>query len=169
MKLRLATIDDIALIRVWDQQPHVLESAGDFFEFDWEGEIPRAVDWRELLIAEVEGGRAIGMIQIIDPEREESHYWGEVAPDLRAIDIWIGDVDDLGRGHGTEMMRLAIARCFAPPEVVAILIDPLVANTRAHRFYERMGFRRIERRMFDTDDCYVFRLDRANWIAQAKG
>lgn len=169
MKLRPATIDDIALIRIWDQQPHVLESAGDFFEFDWEGEIPRAVDWRELLIAEVEGGRAIGMIQIIDPAREESHYWGEVGADLRAIDIWIGDAADIGRGYGSEMMRRAIERCFAPPQVSAVLIDPLVTNTRAHRFYERFGFRRIERRVFGADDCYVFRLDRRDWAAHGKG
>ena len=168
MKLRLATIDDIALIRIWDKQPHVLESAGDFFEFDWEGEIPRDVDWRELLIAEVEG-RVIGMIQIIDPEREESHYWGEVPPDLRAIDIWIGDPADIGRGYGSEMMRRAIERCFAPPKVSAILVDPLVANTRAHRFYERFGFRRMERRVFGADDCYVFRLDRRDWAAHGKG
>ena len=107
-------------------------------------------------------------MQIIDPELEESHYWGEIEPNLRAIDIWIGDASDLGRGHGTEMMRLAIERCFAPPEVSAILIDPLVSNADAHRFYERLGFRRIERRMFEDDDCYVSRLERAAWHAQRK-
>jgi aminoglycoside 6'-N-acetyltransferase len=164
MKLRPATSDDVSLIRAWDKQPHALESAGDFFEFDWEGEIPRTVDWREVLIAEIDG-RPIGMMQIIDPEREETHYWGDVAPDLRAIDIWIGNADDLGRGYGTEMMRLAIERCFAPPEVTAILIDPLVSNTRAHRFYGRMGFCRMERRMFGDDYCYVYRLTRAQWQA----
>jgi aminoglycoside 6'-N-acetyltransferase len=168
MKLRSANANDIIHIRSWDKQPHVLESAGDFFEFDWEGEIPRDVDWRELLIAEVEG-RPIGMIQIIDPEREESHYWGDVTPNLRAIDIWIGDAADLGRGYGSKMMQLAIQRCFSPPEVSAILLDPLVSNTQAHRFYERFGFRRIDRRMFGADDCYVYRLDRTDWGAHEKG
>ncbi len=168
MKLRPATIHDARLIRSWDSQPHVLESAGDFFEFDWESEIPRDVDWREFLIAEVDN-RPIGMMQIIDPAREESHYWGDIAPNLRAIDIWIGDAADLGRGYGTIMMRRAIARCFEPPEVIAILVDPLVSNTRAHRFYERMGFRRIERRVFGEDDCYVYRLERADWRAHGIG
>jgi aminoglycoside 6'-N-acetyltransferase len=162
MKLRPASPADLPILRTWDAQPHVLESAGDFAEFDWEAELPRTVDWRELLIAEIDG-RPIGMMQIIDPAREETRYWGDVAPNLRAIDIWIGDAADLGRGHGTEMMRLAIERCFAPPEVTAILIDPLVSNTRAHRLYERMGFRRIERQMFGQDDCYVYRLERAHW------
>mgnify|MGYP003467119708 CR=1 FL=1 len=36
-------------------------------------------------------------MQIIDPALEESHYWGDIGPDLRAIDIWIGSPGDLGR------------------------------------------------------------------------
>ncbi|ODT29999.1 MAG: GNAT family N-acetyltransferase [Hyphomicrobium sp. SCN 65-11] len=169
MKLRPATLADVPTLEAWDQQAHVINATGsDDGMYDWAAEIPRQVDWREFLIAEIDG-RPIGMLQIIDPAREESHYWGEIAPDLRAIDIWIGDAADLGRGYGTEMMHLALARCFAPAEVTAVLIDPLVANTRAHRFYERMGFRRIERRLFGEDDCYVHRLERADWRAQGKG
>jgi aminoglycoside 6'-N-acetyltransferase len=161
MRLRPATLADAALIRSWAKEPHAVE-AGDFFEFDWEGELPRTVDWRELLIAEVDG-RSIGLLQIIDPAREESHYWGDIAPDMRAIDIWIGAATDHGHGYGTEMMRQAIRRCFAQPSVTAILVDPLVSNVRAHRFYERLEFRRIERRTFGNDDCYVYRLQRDDW------
>lgn len=169
MKLRPATLADVPTLEAWDQQAHVIDATGsDDGMYDWSAEIPRQVDWREFLIAEIDG-RPIGMLQIIDPAREESHYWGEIGPDLRAIDIWIGDAADLGRGYGTEMMHLALARCFAPAEVTAVLIDPLVANTRAHRFYERMSFRRIERRLFGEDDCYVYRLERADWRAQGKG
>jgi aminoglycoside 6'-N-acetyltransferase len=80
----------------------------------------------------------------------------------RARDLWIGDAADLGKGCGTEMMRLALERCFADPSVTAVLIDPLAANTRAHRFYERLGFRFVERRRFGNDHCFVYRLDRAN-------
>jgi aminoglycoside 6'-N-acetyltransferase len=105
-------------------------------------------------------GRPVGFIQIIDPAEEESHYWGDATPNLRAIDIWIGEASDLNRGYGTAMMRLAIARCFAAPEITAILIDPLASNTAAHRFYERLGFRYVERRQFGEDDCIVYRLER---------
>ena len=161
MKLRTATLADVPTLQAWDQQAHVIAATGsDGGMFYWAEEVPLVVDWREFLIGEFDD-RPIGMIQIIDPEREESHYWGDVEPNLRAIDIWIGEPGDLGRGYGTEMMRLAIARCFAAPEVTAILIDPLVSNTDAHRFYERLGFRRIDRRMFGEDDCYVCRLQRS--------
>jgi aminoglycoside 6'-N-acetyltransferase len=60
-------------------------------------------------------------------------------------------------------MQLAIARCFADSTVTAILVDPLASNTRAHHFYERLGFQCIDRRWFGDDDCFVYRLNRANW------
>ena len=159
MILRPATPADLETLRHWDRQPHVAAAGGGDDGFDWEAELPRRLAWRELLIAETEG-RALGFIQIIDPAEEETRYWGEVAAGLRAIDIWIGEAADLGRGHGTEMMRLALVRCFADPAVTAVLLDPLASNTRAHRFYERLGFRRVERRRFGDDDCLVYRLER---------
>ena len=63
------------------------------------------------MIAELDG-RPIGFVQIIDPAREESHYWGDAPGGLRAIDIWVGEADDLGKGYGTEIMKLALVRCF---------------------------------------------------------
>lgn len=162
MDLRAAALSDLALLRYWDTKPHVIAASGDDGEIDWKTELPRAVDWREFLIAEV-GGRPIGMLQVIDPAREETHYWGNAEPDLRAIDIWIGEETDLGRGWGTEMMRLALSRCFSDTRVNAVLIDPLAANTRAHRFYERLGFVSVGPRKFGDDDCLVYRLDREDW------
>jgi aminoglycoside 6'-N-acetyltransferase len=102
----------------------------------------------------------------MDPARDETHYWGEAEPGFRAIDIWIGEEADLGRGYGTEMMRLALDRCFAEQAVKAVLLDPLASNTRAHRFYERLGFEAVDRRMFGTDDCLVHRLERDVWQAR---
>ncbi len=128
-------------------------------DWGWETELARAPDWREQLIAEVDG-RPVGFVQIIDPAREESRYWGDAPAGLRAIDLWIGSEADLGKGFGTQMMRLALERCFADPQVSAVLIDPLASNTRAHRFYERLGFRFVERRRFGADECFVYRLDR---------
>lgn len=156
--LRPATIDDLDLLRQWDEEPHVVESDPND-DWGWEVELARDPDWREQLIAEIDG-RSIGFIQIIDPALEDSHYWGEIEPNLRAIDIWIGAEADLGQGYGTQMMKLAISRCFADPLVTAILIDPLASNTRAHRFYERLGFRFVEPRRFGEDDCFVYRLNR---------
>jgi aminoglycoside 6'-N-acetyltransferase len=158
VRLRTATPADRPLLERWDEAPHVVESDPND-DWQWERELALDHAWREQLIAEV-NGRPVGFLQIIDPQLEDSHYWGDVPSGLRAIDIWIGEADALGQGYGTTMMQQAIARCFAAPEVTAILIDPLASNTRAIRFYERLGFRSVERRWFGADDCLVMRLER---------
>ncbi len=158
ISLRPATIQDLDVLRHWDEQPHNID-ADPNDDWNWEVELQREPPWREQLIAELDG-RPIGFLQIIDPLEEETHYWGAVEPNLRAIDIWMGEANDIGKGYGTVMMQQAIARCFQNPAVKAILIDPLVSNTKAIRFYERLGFQQIERRMFGEDDCYVYRLNR---------
>jgi aminoglycoside 6'-N-acetyltransferase len=92
MNLRSATSADLALLQHWDEQPHVL-AADPNDDWGWEVELSRNPDWREQLIAEIDN-RPIGFIQIIDPALEDSHYWGDIAPNLRAIDIWVGNTPD---------------------------------------------------------------------------
>lgn len=133
-------------------------------DWSWDVELTRFPTWRELLIAEHDG-HPIAFLQLIDPALEDTHYWGPCAPDLRDLDIWIGEATYLDRGHGTEIMRQALARCFAPPSVTAVIIDPLVTNHRARRFYERLGFEHLEDRTFTTDHCAVYQLTRARWLA----
>ncbi|MDN5202780.1 GNAT family N-acetyltransferase [Fulvivirgaceae bacterium BMA10] len=160
--LRIATIEDLELLRYWDKQQHVVDSDPDE-DWDWEYELQRFPDWREQLIAEIDG-RPIGCIQIIDPAKEESHYWGSVPENLRALDIWIGEKDDLGKGYGTIMMQLTVERCFRNDKVIAILIDPLESNKEAIRFYQKMGFRFVEKRSFGDSKCLVYKLDRRDWF-----
>lgn len=61
------------------------------------------------------------------------------------------------------MMVLALDRCFAEPSVKAVLVDPVPTNTRAHRFYERLGFRFLEQWELDGDKCMVFQITRTEW------
>ena len=162
IRLRDASLNDLSLLQYWDEQPHTVASDPND-DWNWPVELGRKPSWREQLIAELDG-RPIGFIQIIDPAKEETHYWGEVPPNLRAIDIWIGEAADLGQGYGTQMMTLAIERCFATPTVTAILIDPLESNVRAHQFYERLGFQLLEKRWFDQDFCRVYQLTQEHWF-----
>lgn len=163
--LRRATPDDRETLERWDRDPDVRASDPDDW-WQWETELKRSAPGVEMLIAEL-GGRPIGFLQIIDPAREETHYWGDVAENLRAVDIWIGEPADRGKGYGSEMMHRALERCFEDPAVAAVLIDPLASNVRAHRFYERLGFRFVERRTFGDDDCFVYRLERTAYRGAA--
>ncbi|GAB08803.1 hypothetical protein GOARA_021_00400 [Gordonia araii NBRC 100433] len=170
--LRPARVEDVPQLRAWDREPHVIACTTDdpaattaFDGIDWVDEIESASDVSYHLIAEV-GGRPIGAMQVIDPQREPTHYWGDVGPNLRAVDIWIGETDALNHGYGTQMMTQVIDEAFADPAIEAIIIDPLNSNTDAHRFYQRLGFRPVGRQVFDGDDCLVHRLDRDDWASR---
>lgn len=169
LTIRVATLDDVPTLERWDEEPSVIacttddpDAAQAFPGAVWAEEIAGNSDVTCYYIAELDG-RAIGGMQVIDPHCEPTHYWGDVEPDLRAIDIWIGDASDRNKGLGALMMRAVIDRCFADPGVTAIIIDPLNSNTDAHRFYQRLGFKIVGRRMFGDDDCLVRRLDRTDW------
>lgn len=161
IEFRLAKIDDLHLLEFWDEQPHVIACDPDD-DWNWSIELQRFPAWRVQLVAELDG-TPIGFVQIIDPTEEETHYWGKVPKNLRAIDIWIGEKKYLGKGYGTIMMNMALDRCFSESKVTAILIDPLETNTAAIRFYKRMGFHYIETRDFEGSTCVVMGLNRKDW------
>lgn len=156
IKLRPATIQDLKLLKYWDTKQHVIDSDPDD-EWNWEIELKKEHEWRGQLIAEL-NDVAIGFIQIIDPYKEETNYWKITEKNKRAIDIWIGEEKNLNKGYGTQMMLLAIKKCFNSLEVDGILIDPLKSNTKAHKFYEKLGFVFTEERKFDNSICYIYEL-----------
>lgn len=169
IKLRPMSLADVPLLDLWDRQPHVMAATSDnpdqpkaFGDTYWPDELALVGPDCQYIVAELDG-RPIGAMQIIDPYSEVTHYWGGIEPNLRAIDIWIGAAEDLGKGYGETMMRRAFQICFAEPAVTAIVIDPLASNTRAHTFYRRLGFIAEGRRMFGDDDCLVHRLTRVTW------
>ena len=161
ISLRAATVDDIPILEAWDREEHVIASDPND-EWQWYALLSHAHEWQELLIAEIDQ-HPIGFVQIIDPALEESHYWGDITKGYRAIDIWIGDITNTGKGYGKQMMKLALERCYKNAAVNAVLIDPLATNTRAIRFYERLGFKFIEDRKFGEDDCKVYVMRRSEW------
>jgi aminoglycoside 6'-N-acetyltransferase len=169
--LRRATSADVRWLDVWDDDPAVVACSTDdpqataaFAGVSWADEVASQSDVYRYLIAEVDG-RPIGAMNICDPHLEPTHYWGRIAPNLRAMDIWIGAAGDRGQGYGSEMMRLALERCFGDNRVRAVVIDPLASNERAHRFYRRLGFKPLGRRVFGDDDCLVHELKRRDWQA----
>lgn len=173
IRLRPATLADVATLERWNRQPHVIACSSDrpdlevaFDGINWCDELADDANGIDTFIAEADG-RPVGVLQVCDPHSEPSHYWGEIEPGLRAIDIWIGEPDALNRGFGTAMMTQALNDAFAESVVDAVVIDPLTSNTDAHRFYRRLGFQPEGRRVFnDEDDCLVHRLSRADWEAQ---
>ena len=93
--------------------------------FDDEDEVRLAI--------EVEGEVA-GMIQ----------FGEETTPDYRnaSIDLFVGTAWQ-GRGIGSEAIRLVARHLFEERGHHRLTIDPAVANERAIRVYEKVGFRRV--------------------------
>lgn len=91
-------------------------------------------DSEEIRLAIVVEGHVAGMIQ----------YGEETAPDYRhaSIDLFVGTAWQ-GRGFGPEAIRLLARHLFEACGHHRITIDPAVANERAIRAYEKVGFRRI--------------------------
>ena len=62
----------------------------------------------------------------------EAERWLQLADKLlETYDQRFGQ--NLGKGYGTEMMTLALERCFSDASVEAVLIDPLESNVRKKR------------------------------------
>lgn len=169
--LRPATLDNVPLPDLWDLEAGLISATSDdpdalkaFGDACWPEELALVRHDYQHLIAELDG-RPIAGLQIIDPYTAMTQYWGEVEPQLLAIDIWIGSAADRGQGFGREAIRLAIEACFRDPDVKAIKIGPRVSNTRAHTFYQRLGFRpeSIREPGEDDDVCLVHRLTREDW------
>ena len=162
--LRRATLADLPIVRVWDVDAEVIASGAGRSAEVWAAELPREVDWYEPLIAELDGV-PVGYLELIDAAREESHYWGDdVESDAWGLDIWVGRSTDRCRGIGTAMMHAALRRCFTVHRATAVLLDPLSTNSRACRFYERLGFQLLGVRRLGDDDCCVYRLGRDEYL-----
>lgn len=167
--MRLANLADLAILGHWNTLPHIQFARGnnDFNqeneEDKWLGEqLKNPSQFVQIYIATLED-LPIGCVQIIDPFFEESHYWGETAPNQKALDIWIGETDYLNKGFGTKMMNQALEICFANHLIANVLIDPLVVNVRAIKFYKKIGFEFVENRYFDADYCAVHQLSFKRW------
>ncbi len=74
----------------------------------------------------------------------EVHAWPaphlEALPDgAKAIDVFIGEPDMIGRGHGAIFLR-RLAEHLIEAGAPAVAIDPVADNARARRAYAKAGF-----------------------------
>jgi aminoglycoside 6'-N-acetyltransferase len=95
---------------------------------------PLAPDEDERYYVIEHGDRVAGFIEA----------WEEPDPDFRhaGIDLFLGP-EHIGRGLGAEAVRALCLHLFEDRGHHRVTIDPEVANTRAIRCYERVGFRRV--------------------------
>ena len=144
---RPMTTADLPLIERWLALPHVREWWGDPQEQYTlvSGDLDEpAMDQYIVSFA----GNPFGYLQCYDLTAWNSGF-GQQPPGTRGIDLFIGELDMIERGHGSALIRTFVderLRQGAPRMVT----DPDPVNLRAMRAYEKAGFEKV--RMVDTPD-----------------
>jgi aminoglycoside 6'-N-acetyltransferase len=91
-----------------------------------------------LWIAEVDG-RPFAFIQDYDVAASSPHPFDYLPKGARGMDLYIGDPDKLGLGHGAELVRQHVEHLFSLG-YPAVGIDPHPDNIAARRTFESAGF-----------------------------
>ena len=141
--------EDLGLIRAWLLHPHVRRWYDDVatvpYPDDAIADDLRAIhgaDPTDLYVIKLDG-RPIGEIQSyrIDDHPEYSAMVALGRPAF-GIDLFIGQLELIGRGHGPTLIR-AFLRDIAFPRygLDLCVIGPSLSNAAAIRAYEKAGFR----------------------------
>ena len=144
---RLMTRADLPLIGSWLALPHVMEWWGDAEEQYAlvSGDLDEpAMDQYIVSMA----GRPFGYLQCYDLTEWNTGF-GPQPPSTRGIDLFIGEPDMIGRGHGSALIRRFVDDRLqgGAPRIVT---DPDPANRRAVSAYAKAGF--AKDRLVETPD-----------------
>jgi aminoglycoside 6'-N-acetyltransferase len=135
-RIRAAGEADLALIRAWRARPHVVEWWGDP---DVEPEAEKLADPNiDLWLAEFDG-RPFAFLQDYLVHAWDPHPFRYLPLGARGLDLFIGEPEMVGRGHGSRFLRQHVDALFARG-VPAAGADPHPDNLRAQRAYEKAGF-----------------------------
>ncbi len=154
--------EHVDLVRRWLKEPHVsVWWHDDPRETDYpEGTIRewleaiRGTDPTDMFLIEMDG-RPIGVIQSYRVQDYPNYVdeFGELDETAFSVDLFIGEPDLVGRGHGTALLREFVRAGFDRYGVDYCVIGPSKRNLPAIRSYEKVGFRYLrDYREDDTSD-----------------
>jgi aminoglycoside 6'-N-acetyltransferase len=134
--IRPVSEDDLPLLTSWRQQAHVRRWWGAP-EVEPEAEKlrePRVAMW----IAEV-AARPLAFIQDYAVADWMPHHFAYLPAVSRGMDVYMGEPEEIGRGHGARIVRQHAEHLFGLG-VPAIGLDPHPDNRPAQRAFARAGF-----------------------------
>lgn len=127
---------DLELVARWRTLPHVARWWG---EPSAEREEEKLADPLISLSLVEHAGRPFAMIQDYAVHDWSPHHFDYLPPGARGMDVFVGEADMLGAGHGPAFIRQHVDRLFAAG-VPAMGIDPHPDNALARRAFEKAGF-----------------------------
>ena len=153
--IRRVTEADLPLIAAWRTRPHVVEWWG---EADVEPEIEKLADRRIAMWIVEQAGKPFAFIQDYDVHGWNPHPFDYLPKGSRGMDLFIGEADMVGRGHGSRFLRQHVEQMFRTG-VPAAGADPHPDNARARRAYEKAGFAVVSEPL-DTPWGHAILMDR---------
>jgi aminoglycoside 6'-N-acetyltransferase len=163
--------DDLPLVRRWLLEPHVRRWWDDGVKNPYPDasieEYREAIQGKDPTyhyLAQIDG-RSVGMFQHYriadDPEYAAALALGE---DAIGVDLFIGEVELIGLGHGPAMLRQFLRDVAFPFHGIDVcVIGPSVHNLAAIRAYEKAGFRPLREVHIpdEPDPEFLMRVTRA--------
>lgn len=135
--LRKMTVEDTDQVIAWRNAPHVMQQflfrtpLTREMHLRWIKEKIECGSVEQFIICEKESHRGIGSFYFRDIDHEQH---------TAELGIFIGEKDAIGKGYGTETVRIGVAYGFETLKLNRILLRVLAENTGAIRSYEKNGF-----------------------------
>lgn len=142
--LRKMTVEDTDQVVAWRNAPHVMEQfiyrtpLTRETHLEWIRTKVNAGEVEQFIICIRESGREIGSFYLRDINREEG---------TAELGIFIGEQDALGKGYGTEAVRLGVLYGFQSLGLKRIILRVFSDNEKAVHNYEKNGFVRMKDRV----------------------
>jgi len=172
VKLRLMQASDLPLMHAWLQREHVRAWWGrerlETLASVENKYLPRVRGETHVtpFIAMVDG-MPIGYCQSYRVAADE--FWqDETNTGARGCDQFLGEVQLLGQGLGTRLVRALVHTLFDDVAVTKIQTGPSPANARAIRCYEKAGFRPLKVVATPDGEALLMLQMRVNISAQAR-
>jgi aminoglycoside 6'-N-acetyltransferase len=129
--------------RWWNDDPKEVDYPEDTIR-DWLEAI-RGDDPTDMFLIKMDG-RPIGVIQSyrVDSYPDYVAELGELREPAFSIDLFIGEPELIGKGHGTALLREFVRQGLDRYGVDYCVIGPTRSNVAAIRSYEKAGFRYLK-------------------------
>ncbi len=139
MKIREFTYEDLNIMGVWLAQDYIQKFWGDPQE--WIKEISEniSVDWVKYFIVECD--TPIGFLQYYETDKAPQGEWSDEPIGTVGIDYLIGDIEYLGKGYGSKIVRLLVDFINSKNEYDYIVADPTIENVSSIKVLENSGFK----------------------------
>ena len=142
---RPVTEADVPLVYAWLQQPHVSKwwptPTKDLFFRDWFQSLRPKGAFPYLVMV---NQKPIGLIQYYSVDPTTSPWLPELPAHSLGIDQFIGDINYLGKGYGSRMIKKFIQYLKTmKPETTTVIVDPDPKNSAAVKCYTNVGFRSV--------------------------